>query len=39
MDDQTALLLVLSGVAWLAVFAVALVIFLRWAKKDRANRP
>ena len=38
MDGDTALLLVLTGVAWLAVFAAALVVFLWWGKKDRANR-
>jgi hypothetical protein len=37
--ENTALLLILTGVAWLAVFAVALVLFLRWGKRDRKNRP
>ena len=36
--ENTALLLVLTGIAWLTVFGVALVIFLRWAKRDRANK-
>lgn len=36
--ENTALLLILSGVAWLVVFSVALILFLRWAKRDRAGR-
>ena len=38
MTQSDLILLVLSGVAWIAVFATGLVIFLRWAARDRANR-
>jgi hypothetical protein len=38
MEQETLLLLILSGAAFLAVFYGSLVLFLRWAKRDRAGK-